>query len=256
MKMENRLTKLFKEKKDKILSIYFTAGYPNLSSTLDIVKYLTDAKVDFIEIGIPFSDSLVDGPTIQESNEIALRNGMNLKQLFKDLERLREISEIPVILMGCINPILMFGMDKFVSELVRLDIDGALIADLPPEEFDSNYSKLFSQSNLSFIPLVTKHCNAKRIKYLDSLSDGFLYVVSSDAITGTEVNNQSMASIKELGCKNPSIIGFGITNSTKYDEACRLSNGAIIGSAFIKAITGKKDDELKNAIFDFVKKIR
>lgn len=256
MGIENRLTKLFKEKKDNILSIYFTAGFPNLTDTLDIVKILDEAKVDFIEVGIPFSDSLVDGPTIQASNEKALQNGMNLKRLFKDLENLREVSEIPVILMGCINPIIMFGVDNFVSELVRLKIDGALIADLPPEEFESKYSSLFLENNISFIPLVTKHCSEERIKYLDKLSDGFLYVVSSDVITGTEVSSTSMASIKELRCKNPSMIGFGISDSKKYNQACKLANGAIIGSAFIKAIDGKSGDKLKSAIFDFVKGIR
>ncbi|MCL4156481.1 UNVERIFIED_CONTAM: hypothetical protein GTU68_010282, partial [Idotea baltica] len=188
MDINNRLTKLFKVKDKNILSIYFTAGFPDFSNTLEIAKLLDKTGIDFIEIGIPFSDSLVDGPTIQASNEKALENGMTLSKLFDQLKDLRKETQIPVILMGCINPILAYGMDKFVKDSKEVGVDGALIADLPPEEFVDKYKESFDNANLSFISLVTKHCNEERIKYLDNVSNGFLYVVSSDAVTGTEVS--------------------------------------------------------------------
>jgi tryptophan synthase alpha chain len=256
MNLNNRLTKLFKTKDKNILSIYFTAGFPEFSNTLEIAKLLDKSGVDFIEIGIPFSDSLVDGPTIQASNEKALENGMTLSKLFAQLKELRNQTQIPVILMGCLNPILTYGMDNFVKDAKAVGVDGALIADLPPEEFVDKYKKSFDNENLSFISLVTKHCNEERIKYLDNVSDGFLYVVSSDAITGTEVSSESgIASISELNCKNPSMLGFGITNNENFKQACENANGAIIGTAFIKVLNDESLGDLNTRVTNYIKSV-
>ena len=253
--MNNRLTRLFAEKKADLLSIFYTAGYPYMGSVVAIAETLEALGVDFIEIGIPFSDSLVDGPVIQASNEVALANGMNMESLFAELEELRSRVSMPVILMGCINPVMQYGVEKFCKRLHELEIDGALIADLPPDVFEQEYKSLFDENQISFISLVTRHCKAERVRYLDGLSKGFLYVVSSDAVTGGELGE--LEELKNLtGVTNPTMLGFGIRDAESFQAACKQTNGAIIGSAFIRALEGASASDIKGRIRDFIGSIR
>lgn len=258
IKVTNRLTKLFEKKDKELLNIYFTAGFPKLDDTLTVIKVLDEAGVDMIEIGMPYSDPLADGPTIQESNIIALDGGMTLKVLFKQLKELRKITDIPVLLMGYLNPVMQYGVEKFCKDAAGCSVDGVIIPDLPLDEYIEEYKEMFEANNLSNVFLVTPHTSEKRIHLIDENTQGFIYVVSTDSttgnvkdITGAESYFKRMQSMK---LKSPTMIGFNVKDNASYSFANSYANGAIIGSAFIKAIKDSKD--LKGDIAKFVKMVR
>lgn len=256
--MSTRIEQLFSKKKENILSIYFTAGYPTLNNTTAIIQNLADAGVDLIEIGFPFSDPLADGPVIQQSSQKAIENGMTLKLLFDQLKNIRLTTHIPIILMGYLNPVLQFGIEKFIEKCVEVGIDGVIIPDLPVDYYQAYFKNLFRKNKLANILLITPETNNKRVQMIDTLSDGFIYMVSSNSITGTE-NNLAYQSayfnrINQLNLINPTLIGFGIHDKQTFETACKNSSGAIIGSAFVKHLTNNGTS--KESIFDFVKTIR
>ena len=237
----NRINKLFQKKNKKILSIYFTAGYPRINDSVDIIKALDKNGVDMIEVGIPFSDPIADGPIIQNSSTIAIKNGMNMSLLFDQLRNIRSTTQIPIILMGYINPIIQFGYDKFVNKLIDCGVDGVILPDLPLLEYKKELKPFFDKNNISFISLISPNTSIERVKEIDQISDGFLYVVSSSSITGQ--NNLFDAnqikyfnSLNNIFLKNPKIIGFGISDKKSFDMACNYSNGAIIGTKFINSL--------------------
>ena len=236
----NIIKKKLKQSED-ILSIYFTVGFPCLNDTLQIIKELDSSKVDIIELGLPFSDPLADGQTIQNSSKIALANGMSTQLLFEQLIDIRNHTDIPLMRMGYFNPSFQYGIDLFCKKCKEVGIDGLIIPDLPPEIYISDYKKFFQQNDLINILLITPHTSDDRIKVIDSISDGFIYMVSSSSITGGE-NNFSKENIdyfkriKNLKLKSPKIIGFGISNREIFLTANNYANGCIIGSAFIKYI--------------------
>jgi len=240
----NRLDKLFKEKRKNILSIYYTAGYPNLNDTVEILKDLQNSGVDLVEIGIPFSDPVADGPVIQESSKIALQNGMSLKILLNQLTEIRKEVEIPIILMGYFNPVMQYGIEKFVQKCNEIEIDGLIIPDLPFDLYLRDYKELFIKHNLHNINLITPSISDKRIKQIDENSTNFIYVVSSASTTGTKQadNNVLKTMFDRLqNLKSPTLIGFGISDKTTFNNACKYANGAIIGSAFVKSLQNKQN---------------
>ena len=237
----NRINKLFQKKNKKILSIYFTAGYPKINDTVDIIKALDKNGVDMIEVGIPFSDPIADGPIIQNSSTIAITNGMNMSLLFDQLKNIRSTTQIPIILMGYINPIIQFGYDKFVDKLIECGIDGVILPDLPLLEYKKELKPFFDKNNISFVSLISPNTSIERVKKIDQISDGFLYVVSSSSITGKnnlfDLNQiKYFNSLNNILLKNPKIIGFGISDKKSFDIACNYSNGAIIGTKFINSL--------------------
>ena len=236
----NRIKKKLKQSQD-ILSIYFTVGFPCLNDTLQIIKELDSSKVDMIELGLPFSDPLADGQTIQNSSKIALANGMSTQLLFEQLIEIRNHTDIPLIIMGYFNPIFQYGIDLFCKKCKEVGIDGMIIPDLPPEIYISDYKKFFQQNDLINIFLITPQTSDDRVKFIDSISDGFIYMVSSSSITGgknnfTKENIDYFKRIMNLKLKSPKIIGFGISNREIFLTANNYANGCIIGSAFIKHI--------------------
>jgi tryptophan synthase alpha chain len=255
----NRIEKLFTDKNKNILSIYFTAGYPEINDTLTIIKELDKARVDMIEIGMPFSDPVADGPVIQRSSEKALANGMSLNLLFKQLEKIRKVTDIPLILMGYINPFFRFGMENLIIKCSETGIDGTIIPDLPVEEYLGAYESLFKKNNIFNIFLISPQTPDERIKYIDTISKGFLYMVSTSSTTGIKngFDNSQTAyfrKISDLNLKTPGLIGFGISDKSTFDQACAYSGGAIIGSAFINALDDK--GELPEKIKRFIRFIK
>lgn len=255
----NRIEKMFNNKKNNILSIYFTAGYPELNDMPEIISELDKSGVDMIEIGMPFSDPVADGPVIQRSSEKALKNGMTLNLLFEQLARVREITDIPLILMGYINPIYKYGIENFLHKCSETGIDGTIIPDLPVEEYIHSYESLFNKNKILNIFLVSPQSPEDRIIYLDRIAKGFLYIVSTSATTGgTNIFDDSQVAyfrkFDDLNLKTPRLIGFGISNKMTYDQACRYSNGVIIGSAFIRSLD--QNGSFPEKIKAFVKKIR
>lgn len=251
----NRIDKLFREKKNNILSVYFTAGFPKLDDTAEIIYQLESAGVDQIEIGMPFSDPLADGPVIQQSSQKALENGMSVKLLFKQLAGIRKSIKLPLILMGYLNPVLRFGMEKFLTEACETGIDGIILPDLPVKEYLQSYKQQFDQSGIYNIMLITPQTSAERIKLIAQHSGGFIYMVSSASTTGTLINvfdtyEDYFQKISVMNLKNPRLIGFGIANRDNFRQACLHANGAIIGSSFIRAIS--KPGTLKENIQQFV----
>lgn len=249
----NKIQKLFLEKKKNILSIYFTAGFPKLEDTNRILSELENAEVDMIEIGIPFSDPLADGPTIQHSSEVALKNGMTLKLLFEQLQTAN--CQLPTLLMGYLNPVLQFGIENFCKSANEVGISGVILPDLPMDEYLSEYKNIFEKYNLKNIFLITPQTSEKRIRMIDKNSDGFIYAVSSASTTGTKMGIDSekekfFQRIKKMNLKNPVMIGFGISDKESFNKACEYANGAIIGSAFIKHL------ENRGEVKDFISRIR
>tara|TARA_B100001778_G_scaffold14778_3_gene11368 strand:- start:455 stop:1222 length:768 start_codon:yes stop_codon:yes gene_type:complete len=254
----NRITNLFKEKKNNILSIYFTAGYPSLNDSIEIIKTLDECNVDLIEIGMPFSDPIADGPIIQNSSNIAIDNGMNLNVLFDQLADIRKITEIPIILMGYVNPVYQFGYDKFIKKILDCHLDGLILPDLPFDDYKIQFKPIFDKKNLSFISLITPNTSEDRIKQIDNNSNGFIYMVSSSSITGKKSSFnknqiQYFNRINSLSLKNPKIIGFGISDKESFEQACKYSNGAIIGSNFIKSLD---KNDLSKSIRKYIRLIK
>lgn len=251
----NRINQKLKEDK-KILSIYFTAGYPELNDTVPIIQQLENCGVDMIEIGLPFSDPLADGPTIQASSTQALKNGMTSTMLFEQLKDIRQMVQIPLIMMGYFNPILQYGVEAFCEKCAEIGIDGLIIPDLPVDVFNDQYSPIFEKYGLINVFLITPQTSEERINFIDSISSGFIYMVSSASVTGSqsgfgEEQTSYFKRIAEMNLNNPQIIGFGISNNETFTKATQYANGAIIGSAFIKHITEKGIDKIP----DFVKTI-
>ncbi len=248
-----------------LLNIYCTAGYPHLNSTMEVMKALQEHGADIIELGMPYSDPLADGPVIQQSSAIAIANGMTIGRLFEQLKDLRRspalggIGEtIPVLLMGYMNPVLQYGFEKFCADAAAAGIDGLILPDLPEYEFETEYGSIIKKYGLDFIFLVTPETSDERVKKLDGLSSGFLYAVSSSSTTGsnktTTNNNQYLQRLRDLRLKNPVLVGFGISDKAGFDAACRVADGAIIGSAFIRFIQNSSDIKLDTA--KFIKSIR
>ena len=256
--MENRITKLFERKNKNILSVYFTAGYPNLNDTQKIIVELEKNGVDLIEIGMPFSDPVADGPVIQKSSEIALQNGMTIKLLFEQLKEIRKSVSIPLILMGYLNPVMQYGIENFCLKCKETGIDGTIIPDLPLEIFESEYKEIFESNSLSNIFLITPQTPDERIQKIDSVSTGFIYMVSSSSTTGVKggVDDEQMAyfeRIREMKLNSRLLIGFGISDKASFEKASRYANGAIIGSSFVKAIEG--ETTIVSKVKAFVQKI-
>lgn len=236
----NRIQNLLQKKANNILNVYCTAGYPHLDSTTEVMKALHDNSADIIELGMPYSDPLADGPVIQQSSSVALANGMTIKKLFEQLKDFRKSISIPVVLMGYMNPVLQYGFEKFCSDAAAVGIDGLILPDLPEHEFETEYGAILKKYGLDFIFLVTPETSEKRIKKLDELSSGFLYAVSSSSTTGSDKNMTDVKAylqrLKSLQLRNPVLVGFGIKDKTTFETACADANGAIIGTAYIKAL--------------------
>lgn len=252
----NRINKKLKEE-GKLLSIYFTAGYPSNGDTMQIIKDLEKNGIDFIEIGLPFSDPLADGPTIQESSTRALQNGMTTSRLFEQLKDIRKSVEIPLIIMGYFNPILQYGVEKFCRKCKEIGIDGLIIPDLPVDVYNEEYRSVFEENDLKNIFLITPQTSEERIRFIDSVSNGFIYMVSSASVTGSttgfgEETKEYFKRISEMQLENPQVIGFGISDRETFEQATKFSKGAIIGSAFIKHLNSSGTGN----IAEFVKSIR
>lgn len=256
--MNRRIQSLFEKKKKNILTVYFTAGYPAIADTLEIIKNLDAAGVDLIEIGMPFSDPLADGPVIQESSQQAIKNGMTIKLLFEQLKELRNVTEIPVVLMGYLNPVMQYGEEAFLSKCNEVGVDGIILPDLPLDIYKKRWETLFEKEGVLNIFLITPQSSEDRIRDVDATSKGFVYVVSSNSITGANKQFDRQAAyfkyIQNLKLKNPTLIGFGIHNKATYEEACAYSNGVIVGTAFIKHISNKGISQA--AILEFVKQLK
>lgn len=237
----NRINKLFKEKGKNILSVYFTAGYPNLNDTVEIIKQLSSKGVDLIEIGVPFSDPLADGPVIQHSSQVALKNGMSVKLLFEQLKDIRKVTDIPLVLMGYVNPIIHFGFENFCQKAQEVGIDGFIIPDLPMLEYQREFKPVSDKYGIENVFLITPETSAERIRVVDENTNAFIYMVSSASTTGVQksfegAKEEYFNRIKSMNLKNPAMIGFGISNKQTFESACKYSSGAIIGSAFIKSL--------------------
>jgi tryptophan synthase alpha chain len=254
----NRIDMSFQQNKNNLLSIYFTAGFPNLNDTLSIIKHLDEAGVDIVEIGFPFSDPLADGPVIQQSSGQAIQNGMTLSVLFEQLKEVRQYTQLPLILMGYLNPILQFGEKEFFTKCRETDIDGVILPDMPLDYFEHKLKTMVEENNIANILLITPETSIERIHQIDNLSKGFVYMVSSNSITGgnktMDLQTDYFNRIKGMNLKNPTIIGFGIKDKETYENACKYSNGAIIGTAFIQHL--KQYGIAKESIQTFIKNIR
>jgi len=251
----NRINQKLQEDK-KLLSIYFTAGYPDIDDTVSIIQNLEKNGVDMIEIGLPFSDPLADGPTIQASSTQALKNGMTTELLFNQLKDIRKTVNIPLIIMGYFNPMLQYGMEAFCATCQEIGIDGLIIPDLPVDVYHDEYKATFEKYGLINIFLITPQTSDERIRYIDSISNGFIYMVSSASTTGAqsgfgEEQTAYFERISNMTLKNPQIVGFGISNNETFVQATKYSKGAIIGSAFVKHVTNEGINDIDN----FTKKI-
>lgn len=255
----NRINNLFQTKQKNILSVFCTAGFPELNSIVPVLEELQNNGVDMVEIGMPFSDPTADGPVIQYSNTIAINNGMKLKVLFEQLKGVRAKIHIPLVLMGYINPALQYGIDNFLDDASACGIDGVIIPDLPLYEYENFYKNKFEEHHLKNIFLITPQTSEERIRRIDAISDAFIYIVSSNAITGGNANIEDQQEkyfdrIKNMQLKNPTMIGFGIRDKKTFDTASKYANGAIIGTAFINAIDKSKN--LKEDIQKFIQSIK
>jgi tryptophan synthase alpha chain len=249
----NRIEALFSKKKNNVLNIYCTAGFPNLASTNIILQALQNNGADIIEIGMPYSDPLADGEVIQASSHIALQNGMRIDILFEQLKNVRNEIKVPLILMGYMNPVMQYGIEKFCATAAEVGIDGIILPDLPLYEFEQEYKKMFEKYQLSFTFLVTPETSEERIKKIDSLSTGFIYAVSSSATTGNskpiEAQQGYFKKLQQMNLINPILVGFGIHNKQTFNAACTHTNGAIIGSAYIKALQNNNDINIATSYF-------
>jgi tryptophan synthase alpha chain len=255
----NRIDQLFQQKKNDILSVYFTAGHPTLDSTMPVLTQLEQAGVNMVEIGMPFSDPLADGPVIQNASTKALKNGMSIKILFEQLKDVRKTIQMPLLLMGYLNPVLQFGIKNFCKKCKATGIDGVILPDLPLPEYTEQFQQFFEAHDLRFIFLITPQTSNERILEIDRISKGFIYMVSSASTTGAKsaIANKQIEyfeRVKSLKLKNPLVIGFGISNRETFTSACQYANGAIIGSAFVKTL--EETGEKKESIGNFIKTIR
>ncbi|MDI9876841.1 tryptophan synthase subunit alpha [Flectobacillus rivi] len=255
----NRITQLFEQKKNNVLNIYFTAGYPQLNDTTTILKALDESGADLVEIGMPYSDPVADGETIQHANQVALDNGMSVKLLFEQLAGIRPAIKVPILLMGYINPVLQFGIEEFCKKCQEVGVDGLILPDLPADVYEEDYKAIFEKYGILNIFLITPQTSESRISHIDAISEGFIYMVSSASITGAKsgISDEQEAyfsRINAMNLKNPRLIGFGISDNATFTKASSHAAGAIIGSAFIKVVTEAKD--LSADISAFVKSVK
>jgi tryptophan synthase alpha chain len=255
----NRIDTLFQTKQHDILSVYCTAGFPKLNDTMRVLKLLQEQGVDMIEIGMPYSDPLADGEVIQQSSTVALSNGMNMRTLFAQLKAVRSQINIPLILMGYMNPVMQYGIENFCRDAAATGIDGLILPDLTPEVYEAEYHAVFEKYKLKNVLLVTPRTSDERIRKIDALSSGFVYAVAASSTTGnavvdTEKQKQYFVRLKNMGLKNPFIIGFGIATNAHFRNACNYASGAIVGSAFIKHIASQPD--LETSIPAFIQSIQ
>ncbi|RFP65640.1 tryptophan synthase subunit alpha [Hymenobacter lapidiphilus] len=251
----NRIQQAFQQDK-KLLNIYFTAGYPRLNDTVPILKALADAGADVIEIGVPFSDPLADGPVIQQSSSVALQNGMNMRVLFGQLKGVREqVPNTPILLMGYLNPVMQFGVENFCREAAAAGVDGVILPDLPLDDYVAEYQDIFRRHNLRPVFLITPQTAPERIRRIDELTDSFLYLVSGPGTTGGAntqaegVQEAYFQRISDMNLRNPRLVGFGISDKQSFEAACQHAEGAIIGSALIRALEGAEDAPAAAASF-------
>ncbi len=249
----SRLDKLFQKKRNNVLNVYCTAGFPQLESTLSVMKALQENGADIIELGMPYSDPLADGPVIQASSVQALKNGMTIAKLFQQLAGLRPSIQLPVILMGYLNPLIQYGFERFCAQAASVGVDGIIIPDIPMYEYENEYKHIVLKHGLDFIFLVTPETSEERIRQLDAMSTGFLYAVSSSSITGSDKDFSSVENylqrLKQMNLKNPVLVGFGIKDKKTFQSASKYANGAIIGSAYIQQLKNSDDIELATKKF-------
>lgn len=255
----NRIDQMFAAKLGKVLSIYTTAGYPSMEDTPAILRALQEHGADMVEIGMPFSDPLADGPVIQESSQVALANGMTVKRLFGQLQDIRRSVQLPLVLMGYLNPVLSYGMEPFLASCMEVGIDGVIIPDLPPEIFEVSYRELFKRYGVHHAMLITPHTPEERIRKIAGISGGFLYLVAEASTTGARSSVQAhqleyFRRIEKMGLPLPCLVGFGISSHETFTLACRHTRGAIIGSAFIRMLSSEGAGA--NQIGRFLKGIR
>ncbi|MFD1820139.1 tryptophan synthase, alpha chain [Pseudarcicella hirudinis] len=255
----NRITQLFQNKKQDILNVYFTAGFPDLNDTVKILTALDEGGADLIEIGMPYSDPVADGETIQLSNQKALDNGMSVKLLFEQLKDIRKTVNVPILLMGYINPVLQYGIEAFCKKCQEVGVDGLILPDLPVDVYEEEYKSIFEQYNLLNTFLITPQTSDVRINHIDNISNGFIYMVSSASTTGaktgiSEEQEAYFAKVNAMNLKNPRLIGFGISNHESFKKASSNAQGAIIGSAFIKVLN--ESTNLEKDIKSFVHSIK
>ena len=255
---ENRIESLFSRKENEVLSVFTTAGFPELNDTLPVMEALQEAGVDMIELGMPFSDPLADGPVIQQSSMKAIANGMRLQVLFDQLEGFRSKIHIPIVLMGYVNTVMQYGIEAFCNRCAALEIDGVILPDLPHYEYETIYKPHFEAAGLHNVFLVSPQTSEERIKILDDSTRGFLYLVSSASTTGSDkvvTNTETyLQRIKAMGLKSKTLVGFNIKDASSFQLACTYSNGAIIGSAFIKSLHGQ--GSIKDRVARFVRTIK
>jgi tryptophan synthase alpha chain len=253
----NRIQQLFQVKKSEILSVYFTAGFPQLNDTLPVLESLQAKGIDLVEIGIPFSDPMADGIVIQESGHKALQNGMNLRLLFAQLTAVRATIHLPLVMMGYLNPILQFGFERFCAECSRVGVDGMIVPDLPLDDYLKEYKTIADHYGLKFIFLITPETSDERIRLIDQNTDGFIYMVSSAAVTGTQqsfsLREDYFKRIQTMKLRNPRLIGFGVSNKATLQMVNQYASGAIVGSAFIKLLM--KSNSIESAVDDLLQQL-
>lgn len=258
--MNNRINALFKNKKKNILSVYYTAGFPALDSTVPIARHLQESGADIIEIGIPFSDPVADGPTIQESNKVALDNGISLHKIIDQVTQIRQQNiDVPIILMGYLNPAMQYGMEAFVEDAAKAGVDGLILPDMPLYEYETHYKELFGDKNLCNTFLISPTTSDERIRKIDAATNGFIYAVSASSITGardtfSEDQYKYFSRLQKMKLANPYLIGFGISTHETFSKACEYSAGAIVGSAFVNLLKSSKD--LEKDIHSFVRDLK
>ncbi len=257
--MQNRIDQLFKTKTKHILSIFFTAGYPNPLDTMEIIKQLHSTEADLIEVGIPYSDPIADGPVIQDSSQTALNNGVSLKHIFEQLKTLRNHTQMPVLLMGYLNCVVQYGIETFYQTCSEVGIDGLILPDLPIEEFNKVHKVFSDKYNIHVVFLISPETPPERIKRIDDTSKGFIYLVSSNSTTGANKGVSSdlkttFQTLHSLYLKNPILIGFGIKGKVEFEQACELATGAIIGTSFIQMLGSSSS--LEKDIPRFINKIK
>ena len=255
----NRIQQLFDRKRENILSVYFTAGYPALDTTREIIRELQQQGADMVEIGIPFSDPMADGEVIQNAATQALRNGMSLRKLFAQLQDVRSEVDIPLILMGYLNPVMQYGFENFCRSCRETGIDGMIIPDLPFKDYLEKYKAIAEKYDLDVIMLVTPETSEERIRLIDENTGGFIYMVSSAATTGAqqsfdEAKQEYFRRIAAMNLRNPRLIGFGISNRETFDTACRNASGAIIGSQFVKLLAQETPAKAVTCLLEMIGK--
>ena len=257
--MHTKIDTIFNTKKTSLLSVFFTAGYPELNDTIPILQHLQSAGVDLVEVGIPYSDPLADGPVIQQTGQQAIRNGMNLHLLLQQLKEAKESIQIPVLLMGYLNPVMQYGIEKFAEDCFHAGVSGVIIPDLPLDEYLLKYDSIFRKYQIANINLITPRTSEERIRYIDEHSNGFIYVVSSSSITGNSLSLQDatiryFSMIRDMQLKNPCLIGFGIQDHESFQMASEYAQGAIIGSAFLRMLSSSKN--MQEDIQKFIEQIK